>query len=209
MSTGIITTIAGTGSSSLSGDNGAATSAALSPLRLTLDSSGNVYIADYKNNRVRKVTVSTGIITTIAGSSTSGSFSGDNGQATSATFNEAWGVALDSTGNHIQPYQLTRLTLFSSHRVQLIHHRHQQLPGAQSIDVNRDYYHCRWEWVLTHSPHTHSPDTHLLASHSGPHFSAATMARRHQLTCTVLMALPLTPPRTSISPTLGTTESAR
>ena len=103
VSTGIITTIAGTGSTSFSGDNSAATSAALSPLRLTLDSSGNVYIADYKNNRVRKVTVSTGIITTIAGSSTSGSFSGDNGPATSATFNEAWGVALDSTGTTFSP----------------------------------------------------------------------------------------------------------
>ena len=103
VSTGIITTIAGTGTSSYSGDNGQATAAALTPYRVALDSSGNVYIADYKNHRVRKVTVSTGIITTIAGSSTSGSFSGDNGPATSATFNEAWGVALDSTGTTFSP----------------------------------------------------------------------------------------------------------
>ena len=46
---------------------------------------GNVYIGDTRNSRIRKLTVSTGIITTIAGSSTSDSFSGDNGAATSAT----------------------------------------------------------------------------------------------------------------------------
>ena len=112
----IITTIAGSSTSgSFSGDNGQATSASLNgPWGLVLDSSGiismlclmivltfllgNVYIGDYNNNRIRKVTVSTGIITTIAGSSTSGSYSGDNGQATSATLNLPSGVALDSSG---------------------------------------------------------------------------------------------------------------
>ena len=59
---------------------------------------GNVYIADYGNNRIRKVTVSTGIITTIAGSSTSGSYSGDNGAATSATLYYPAGVAVDASG---------------------------------------------------------------------------------------------------------------
>ena len=59
---------------------------------------GNVYIADLDNNRIRKVTISTGIISTIAGSSTSGSYSGDGGQATSATLNGPRWVALDSSG---------------------------------------------------------------------------------------------------------------
>ena len=63
---------------------------------------GNIYIADWNNNRIRKVTVSTGIITTIAGSgntgSTSGSYSGDNGAATSATLNEIRGLATDASG---------------------------------------------------------------------------------------------------------------
>ena len=59
---------------------------------------GNVYIADFYNNRIRKVTVSTGIITSIAGSSTSGSYSGDNGAATSATLNEIRGLATDASG---------------------------------------------------------------------------------------------------------------
>ena len=116
MSTGIITTIAGTGTASYSGDNGPATSATLYyPFGVAVDSSGrthivllsgslnvsllgNVYIADYDNNRIRKVTISTGIITTIAGSSTSGSYSGDNGPATSAELYKPYGVNVDSSG---------------------------------------------------------------------------------------------------------------
>jgi hypothetical protein len=59
---------------------------------------GNVYIADSGNSRIRKVTISTGIITTIAGTGTAG-YTGDNGPATSAGLNEPYGVALDSTGS--------------------------------------------------------------------------------------------------------------
>ena len=58
---------------------------------------GNVYIADQGNNRIRKVTVSTGFIFTIAGTGT-GSYSGDNGAATSATLSSPRGVALDASG---------------------------------------------------------------------------------------------------------------
>ena len=58
---------------------------------------GNIYIADRYNSRIRKVTISTGIITTIAGTGTS-SYSGDNEAATSATLNYPIGVALDSAG---------------------------------------------------------------------------------------------------------------
>ena len=59
---------------------------------------GNVYIADSNNNRIRKVTVSTGIISTVAGSSTSTGYSGDNGQATSAMLYYPQTNVLDSTG---------------------------------------------------------------------------------------------------------------
>ena len=98
ISTGIISTIAGTGTVSYSGDNGAATSATLSyPYGVGLDSADNVYIADYWNNRIRKVTISTGIITTFAGTGT-GSYGGDNGPATSATLYYPTGVAVDSAG---------------------------------------------------------------------------------------------------------------
>jgi enoyl-[acyl-carrier-protein] reductase (NADH) len=105
VSTGIITTIAGSSTSgSYSGDNGQATSATLwLPSGVALDASGNVYIADYVNSRVRKVTVSTGIITTIAGTGSS-TFSGDGGAATSATLYRPYGVALDSSGMKSTPY---------------------------------------------------------------------------------------------------------
>ncbi len=58
---------------------------------------GNVYIADRSNHRIRKVTASTGIITTIAGDGSTG-YSGDNSQATSTALYYPWGVALDASG---------------------------------------------------------------------------------------------------------------
>ena len=58
---------------------------------------GNVYIADYYNHRIRKVTVSTGIISTIAGTGSS-SYSGDNGAATLAALDGPFDVALDASG---------------------------------------------------------------------------------------------------------------
>ena len=57
-----------------------------------------MYIADSNNYRIRKVTVSTEIITTIAGTGGSTTFSGDNGAATSATLYSPRGVAIDSSG---------------------------------------------------------------------------------------------------------------
>ena len=57
-----------------------------------------MYIADTDNSHIRKVMISTGIIINIAGVSTSGSYSGDNGPATSAGLNGPMGVALDSAG---------------------------------------------------------------------------------------------------------------
>ena len=97
VSTGIISTIAGTRTGD-GGDNGAATSAALSwPFGVGLDTAGNVYIADTSSHRIRKVTISTGIITTFAGTGTA-SYSGDNGPATSATLYYPNGVAVDSAG---------------------------------------------------------------------------------------------------------------
>ena len=64
---------------------------------ILLSNIGNVYIVDTNNNRIRKVTVSTGIITTIAGTGAS-SYSGDNGAATSATLSYPIGVAVDVSG---------------------------------------------------------------------------------------------------------------
>ncbi len=62
---------------------------------------GNVYITDTYNQRIRVYKSSSGYISSIAGSSTSGSYSGDNSAASSATFNYPVGVALDSSGRTI------------------------------------------------------------------------------------------------------------
>jgi len=95
---GVLTRVAGTGIGGYSGDNGPALAAALwSPNGVATDASGDLYIADYVNFRVRKVT-SSGIITTVAGVGTDGD-SGDNGPATSAQFSELGGLAVDSAGN--------------------------------------------------------------------------------------------------------------
>ncbi len=105
VSTGIITTIAGSGSccgnpGTFSGDSGQATAAALyQPYSLAIDDSGNIYIADESNNRIRKVTVSTGIITTVAGDSNGRGYSGDGGLAIHAELASPSGVALDDSGN--------------------------------------------------------------------------------------------------------------
>ncbi len=124
VSTGIITTFAGSSTGgSYSGDNGPATSASLYyPWGLALDSAGttytyfcmlmldsftylgNVYFSDDNNNRVRKVTISTGIITTFAGTGASDSFSGDNGPATSASFSSPAGLAIDASGNTLNSF---------------------------------------------------------------------------------------------------------
>ncbi len=102
VSTGVISTVAGTGSTSGSynGDNIQATAATLYyPHDVALDSYNNLYICDRNNYRVRKVDVSTGVITTIIGSSTSSS-TGDGGAATSATIKGACNSRFDSSGNY-------------------------------------------------------------------------------------------------------------
>src|SRR6266850_451920 len=90
-----INTVAGGGA----GDGGAATSASLNrPYGVALDASGNLYVADYLNNRIRKVAAATGILTTVAGNG-SPTFAGDGGAATSASLSYPYGVALDASGN--------------------------------------------------------------------------------------------------------------
>ena len=96
--THVIISIVGNGSDHYSGDGGAAVDAGINPYFVAVASNGDLYISDSSNHRVRKVTVATGIITTVAGTGVQGS-SGDGGQATAATLNSPAGLALDSAGN--------------------------------------------------------------------------------------------------------------
>ncbi|MFA6054869.1 MAG: PKD domain-containing protein [Thermodesulfovibrionales bacterium] len=95
---GIISTVAGNGNAGYSGDGSLAIQASLNgPYGIAIDNSGNIYIADRGNNRIRKVDTS-GIITSVAGNGNAG-YSGDGGRATLASLNQPTGVAVDRAGN--------------------------------------------------------------------------------------------------------------
>jgi sugar lactone lactonase YvrE len=97
-STGLISTVAGNGTSGYNGDGIAATSAEVAaPENVAMDSAGNIYIAEFAG-RIRKVSSSTGLISTVAGNGTWG-YNGDGIAATSAEINAALGVAVDGAGN--------------------------------------------------------------------------------------------------------------
>ncbi len=101
LSTGVITTIAGIGISGANGDGGQGTAAALDyPTATAVDNAGHLFIADEYSQRVREVTLSTGVITTIAGNGTVGnSTTSYSGQATAAELDDPTGVAVDASGN--------------------------------------------------------------------------------------------------------------
>ena len=94
---GVITTIAGNGSYEYGGDGGPATSAGIGPTGIAVDATGNLFIADFDHERIRKVT-SGGSISTLAGTGTRG-FSGDGGPGTAAELRDPFGVAVDVAGN--------------------------------------------------------------------------------------------------------------
>jgi RHS repeat-associated protein len=95
---GIITTVAGNGARGYSGDGGPARQGSLSwPMGIAVDDKGNIFIADYGNNRIRKVD-RTGIITTVAGNGVQG-YSGDGGPAIQANIGYPDGIAADRVGN--------------------------------------------------------------------------------------------------------------
>ena len=95
ISTGIVTTLAGSATSG--SKDGIGTSASFNrPSGLAIDGSGNLYISDQSNNEIRKVVVSTGVVTTLAGSTTP---SAKDGTGTAAGFYFPSGLALDNKGN--------------------------------------------------------------------------------------------------------------
>jgi sugar lactone lactonase YvrE len=98
LSTRIITTVAGTGFG-FGGDGGQAVNARLNfPTDIALDRAGNLFIADFLNQRIRRVDVRTGIITTVAGSGVQG-YRGDGGLAAEASLGSPEGIAIDTEGN--------------------------------------------------------------------------------------------------------------
>src|SRR5438309_12063211 len=97
--TGKIQTVAGTGTFGFSGDGGPATNAELAqPTGVYVDNSGNLFIVDTYNSRIREVDAATGIIQTVAGNGTFG-FSGDGGPATSAELDLRVGFSNGITGD--------------------------------------------------------------------------------------------------------------
>lgn len=98
LGTGTITTIAGT-TAGFGGDGGPATAAQLDlPTALALDGGNNLYIADTQNHRIRRVNLSSGTMTTVAGNGTQG-FSGDGGAAIAAAIDSPSGLAVDADQN--------------------------------------------------------------------------------------------------------------
>src|ERR1035438_8561695 len=92
---GIINTIGGDGIAGFAGDGQPATNAKLDTMAFNaVDDSGNVYIADAKNNRIRKIYAKTGIMATIAGTGTAG-WTGDYGSATLAELYYPFGICID------------------------------------------------------------------------------------------------------------------
>lgn len=119
-SDGIIRTVAGGSVGGFSGDGGPASQAQINEATgLAVDSAGNIYIADYANNRVRKLTVSTGIIGTIAGTGMPG-FSGDGGAAIDAELHGPYSIAVDRNGNvYVADYFNCRIREVSSSNGQI------------------------------------------------------------------------------------------
>jgi sugar lactone lactonase YvrE len=98
VTTGLITTVAGTGAFGFAGDAGASTQATLAlPRGVTVDAAGNVFVADLANHRIRRIDGTTGVITTSAGDGTQG-FAGDGGTAVSASLDSPRAVTIPPSG---------------------------------------------------------------------------------------------------------------
>ncbi len=98
-STGMVSTVAGSGEIGYSGDGGPATAAKLNePYEVRFDTKGNMFFVEMQNNIVRRVDHETGVITTVAGTGERG-FSGDDGPAVKATFSRPHSISFGHDGN--------------------------------------------------------------------------------------------------------------
>lgn len=99
LTTNVISTVAGLGTAGFSGDGGLAAQAQLkSPRDIDVDPTGNVFVSDTGNNRIRKIDAQ-GVITTVAGNGTAAPYSGEGGMATSATLNAPYHAAVSANGD--------------------------------------------------------------------------------------------------------------
>ena len=96
--TGIITTVAGTGSGTYNGDGIAATTAGVEPAAVFVDAAGRLYISEFYGQRIRRVDPTTGLISTVAGTGTKG-YNGDGIAATSADLDNPTAIFVDGSGN--------------------------------------------------------------------------------------------------------------
>lgn len=150
-STGNISTIAGTGTAGSSGDGGLATSARLrGPFGVSVDGIGNIYIADATNNKIRKITSSTGVISTYAGTGTAG-YSGDGGDAILANLNFPTNVfadasylyIVDNSNNRVRRIQIGSITLplgFKDFTATIIDDEHVNLQWSSYSEENSSNY---------------------------------------------------------------------
>jgi DNA-binding beta-propeller fold protein YncE len=112
---GVLSTIAGTGEKGYASDGGPATKAQFNSMHsLVIAPSGDLYIADTWNNRVRKIDARTGVISTIAGTGEKG-YAGDGGPATKARFGGIYCVALDAKGERLY------LADLDNRRIRVVH----------------------------------------------------------------------------------------
>jgi hypothetical protein len=106
--TGIITTVAGNGTTQFSGDGGPATSAGLTPSGLVVTTAGDLLVSDRWNHRIRRIDGLTGVITTVAGDGTD-DFAGDDGPAIAASLYQPRGLALHSGDLYVADYGNSRV----------------------------------------------------------------------------------------------------
>ena len=148
IATGLITTFAGNGSPGYSGDDGPATDASINyPKGLCADQSGNVFIADTLNHRIRKVDLE-GTITPFAGNGSSG-YSGNGGPATAASMDEPHGVAVDGLGN-------VYIADTKNHRIRMVDTSNIMIPFAGS--GNNNYQESTDEDVLATTASLNEPN---------------------------------------------------